>query len=179
MISVTGRYGHRPSTSPKVRQPTRSSRLHLELGGKAPGRRVVRRRRPRVAFIRNLQDVRLLEQWPGLHRQTLRVPRPARKIYDRFVAEISGRAFKTIRWGRPGPMATNIEMGSPPSPARKARQRLPTHGRGRSRGAENRDRWANRPQDRAGATDEADGHPAGPDQKSEIVQDRGLRSRVR
>ena len=138
----------------------RVKRLHLELGGKAPV--VVFDDADLDAVIENLK---IFGYWNSGQDCTA----PARvitgpKIYDRFVADLAG-AVKTIKWGNPAEGA-DIEMGSliAPSQAEKVAGMVD-----RARSGAEIVTGGHRP-DRPGSYYEPT-VIAGPDQKSEIVQD--------
>ena len=161
MISVTGD----TETGKHIAKVAaeRVKRLHLELGGKAPV--IVFDDADLDAVIENLK---VFSYWNAGQDCTA----PCRvitgpKVYDRFVADLAGQV-KTIKWGDPAE-GDDIEMGSliAPGPGRQGRGDGQA-GRARPGGAEIVV-GGHRP-DRPGAYFEPT-VIAGPDQKSEIVQD--------
>jgi acyl-CoA reductase-like NAD-dependent aldehyde dehydrogenase len=138
----------------------RVKRLHLELGGKAPV--IVFDDADMEAVIEN---IKLFGYWNAGQDCTAAcrvITGPA--IYDKFVADLSD-AVKTIKWGDPAE-GDDIEMGSliAPSQADKVAGMVD-----RARSGAEIVTGGHRP-DRPGSYYEPT-VIAGPDQKSEIVQD--------
>ena len=158
MISVTGD----TDTGKHIARTAadRVKRLHLELGGKAPV--VVFDDADLEAVIEN---IKLFGYWNSGQDCTAAcrvIAGP--KIYDKFVADLAG-AVKTIKWGDPAE-GDDIEMGS--LIARAQADKVEGMVERADRGAEIVT-GGHRP-DRPGAYYEPT-VIAGPDQKSEIVQD--------
>ena len=135
-------------------------RLHLELGGKAPV--VVFDDADLEAVIENLKTFSYYNSGQDCTAPCRVIAGP--KIYDRFVADLAG-AVKTIKWGDPAE-GDQIEMGSliAGSHADKVTGMVD-----RAKSGAEIVTGGHRP-DRAGAYYEPT-VIAGPDQKSEIVQD--------
>ena len=159
MISVTGD----TDTGKHIARiaAERVKRLHLELGGKAPV--IVFDDADMEAVIENLKTVQLLECRSGLHRAPAGSS-PGPKIYDRFVADLAD-AVKTIKWGDPAE-GDDIEMGSLIAGAQADKVEGMVD---RARAGAEIVTGGHRP-DRPGAYYEPT-VVAGPDQRSEIVQD--------
>ena len=158
MISVTGD----TDTGKHIAKVAadRVKRLHLELGGKAPV--VVFDDADMEAVIEN---IKLFGYWNTGQDCTAAcrvITGP--KIYDKFVADLAG-AVRTIKWGDPAE-GDDIEMGS--LIAGSQADKVARHGRAGPRRRGDRHRWPSSRQ--AGAYYEPT-VIAGPDQRSEIVQD--------
>jgi 1-pyrroline dehydrogenase len=158
MISITGD----TETGKRIAKVAadRVKRLHLELGGKAPV--VVFDDADLDAVIENLK---VFSYWNSGQDCTA----PCRvitgpKVYDRFVADLAGQV-KTIKWGDPAE-GDDIEMGSLIAAAQADKVEGMVE---RAKAAAEIVTGGHRP-DRPGAYYEPT-VIAGPDQKSEIVQD--------
>ena len=158
MISVTGD----TDTGKHIARTAadRVKRLHLELGGKAPV--VVFDDADLDAVVDNLKTFAYWNSGQDCTAPCRVLAAP--KIYDRFVADLAG-AVKTIKWGDPAE-GDHIEMGSliAPSQADKVTGMVERA----TKGAEIVT-GGHRPS-RPGAYYEPT-VIAGPDQRSEIVQD--------
>jgi 1-pyrroline dehydrogenase len=158
MISVTGD----TDTGKRIAKVAsdRVKRLHLELGGKAPV--IVFDDADLEAVIENLK---VFSYWNAGQDCTA----PCRvitgpRVYDRAVADLAA-AVKTIKWGDPAE-GDDIEMGSLIAPAQADKVEGMVD---RARSGAEVVTGGHRP-DRPGAYYEPT-VLAGPDQKSEIVQD--------
>jgi 1-pyrroline dehydrogenase len=161
MISVTGD----TETGKHIAKVAadRVKRLHLELGGKAPV--IVFDDADLDAVIENLK---VFSYWNAGQDCTA----PCRvitgpKVYDRFVADLAGQV-KTIKWGDPAE-GDDIEMGSLIAQAQADKVEGMVKRADRGAGGAEIVVGGHRP-DRPGAYFEPT-VIAGPDQKSEIVQD--------
>ncbi len=158
MISVTGD----TDTGKHIAKVAadRVKRLHLELGGKAPV--IVFDDADMKAVIENLKVFSFWNAGQDCTAPCRVITGP--KIYDKFVADLAD-AVKTIRWGDPAE-GDDIEMGSliAGSQADKVAGMID-----RAREGAEIVTGGNRP-DRPGAYYEPT-VVAGPDQRSEIVQD--------
>jgi betaine-aldehyde dehydrogenase len=158
MISVTGD----TETGKRIAKVAsdRVKRLHLELGGKAPV--IVFDDADAAAVIDNLKTFGYWNSGQDCTAPCRVITGP--KLYDGFVADLAA-AVKTIKWGDPaeGP---DIEMGSLIAPAQADKVEGMVE---RARPAAEVVTGGHRP-DRPGAYYEPT-VIAGPDQKSEIVQD--------
>ena len=158
MISVTGD----TDTGKHIARVAadRVKRLHLELGGKAPV--VVFDDADMEAVIENLKTFSFWNAGQDCTAPCRVITGP--KIYDKFVAELAD-AVKTIKWGDPAE-GDDIEMGSliAGSQADKVEGMVD-----RARDGAEIVTGGDRP-DRPGAYYEPT-VVAGPDQRSEIVQD--------
>jgi 1-pyrroline dehydrogenase len=158
MISVTGD----TETGKHIAKVAadRVKRLHLELGGKAPV--IVFDDADMEAVIENIKLFGYWNSGQDCTAATRVITGP--KIYDKFVAEL-GDAVKTIKWGDPAE-GDDIEMGSLIAAAQADKVEGMVD---RSRDGAEIVTGGHRP-DRPGAYYEPT-VVAGPDQRSEIVQD--------
>ena len=158
MISVTGDTDTGKHIARTAAEKVK--RLHLELGGKAPV--VVFDDADLEAVIENLKTFSYWNSGQDCTAPCRVLAGP--KVYDRFVADL-GAAVKTIKWGDPAE-GDDIEMGSLIA---KAQADKVTGMVDRARSGAEIVTGGVRP-DRPGAFYEPT-VVAGPDQRSEIVQD--------
>jgi 1-pyrroline dehydrogenase len=161
MISVTGD----TDTGKRIARTAadKVKRLHLELGGKAP---VVVFDDADLAAV--VENIKLYGYWNSGQDCTAACRVMAGpKIYDKFVSELSDQV-KTIKWGDPAE-GDDIEMGSLIAKAQADKVEGMVKRADRAAGGAEIVAGGHRP-DRAGAFFEPT-VIAGPDQKSEIVQD--------
>ncbi len=158
MISVTGD----TDTGKHIARTAadKVKRLHLELGGKAPV--VVFDDADLEAVIENLKTFSFWNAGQDCTAPCRVITGP--KVYDRFVADLAD-AVKTIKWGDPAE-GDDIEMGSLIAGAQADKVEGMID---RARAGAEVVTGGHRP-DRAGAYYEPT-VVAGPDQRSEIVQD--------
>jgi 1-pyrroline dehydrogenase len=158
MISITGD----TETGKRIAKVAadRVKRLHLELGGKAPV--VVFDDADMDAVVENLKTFSYWNSGQDCTAPCRVITGP--KIYDRFVADLAGQV-KTIKWGDPAE-GDDIEMGSLIAAAQADKVEGMVE---RARSGAEIVTGGHRP-DRPGAYYEPT-VIAGPDQKSEIVQD--------
>jgi 1-pyrroline dehydrogenase len=158
MISITGD----TETGKRIAKVAadRVKRLHLELGGKAPV--VVFDDADMDAVVENLKTFSYWNSGQDCTAPCRVIAGP--KIYDRFVADLAGQV-KTIKWGDPAE-GDDIEMGSLIAAAQADKVEGMVE---RARSGAEIVTGGHRP-DRPGAYYEPT-VIAGPDQKSEIVQD--------
>jgi len=158
MISVTGD----TDTGKHIAKVAadRVKRLHLELGGKAPV--IVFDDADAAAVIENLKTFSYWNTGQDCTAPCRVITGP--KVYDNFVADLAAQV-KTIKWGDPAE-GDDIEMGSLIAQAQADKVEGMVD---RARGSAEIVTGGQRPK-RAGAYYEPT-VIAGPDQKSEIIQD--------
>ena len=158
MISVTGD----TDTGKHIAKVAadRVKRLHLELGGKAPV--IVFDDADAAAVIDNLKTFSYWNTGQDCTAPCRVITGP--KVYDNFVADLAAQV-RTIRWGDPAE-GDDIEMGSLIAQAQADKVQGMVE---RARGSAEIVTGGQRPK-RAGAYYEPT-VIAGPDQKSEIIQD--------